>query len=247
MNATRLWMIGGSVLIVAALVLGWFLAISPALAVVAANESDRRAVVEENELYAADLAKLKTEFESLPTLREELDELALEVPHTVDMPGLLRTIDAAASASGVSVTGIQPADPALFVAAVPEPLTTDSSAPVAEPTDPEAAAPEVDAGEEPAVTAAPVAGSGGVVPIHPADLTAVTAGNFYTLEVRIQIAGDLGQALAMAQNLQNSSRIFLVTGVTSQSGENPTGTIVGLVYVQKDSSASTADATTPTP
>jgi hypothetical protein len=248
-NATRLWLLGGSVLIVAVLVLGWFAAISPALSQAASNEIDRATVAEQNQVYEADLAQLKLEFENLASLKGELDQLAIEVPPTADLPGLIRIIEGAASASSVTVTGIQPSTPLAFVAALPE-IEPTVPADGAVPTDESTAEPDSSSSTVPSevetLPAEVAPGEGGVVPIDPADVAVVSAGGFYTMEVQIQVAGDLGQALAIVSNLQSAKRIFLVTAVNAQSGESPSSTITGLVFVRVDPETPTPTET-PTP
>lgn len=236
MNASRIWILGGSVVIAAILVLGWFVAISPALAQAASNDAERATVAAQNETYVAELATLKADYENLDGLRDELNTLSVQVPTFMNNPGILSAISDAAAGVGATVTDIQPEDPKLFEAATPNATTP---VPAEQPAEGEAASTPApsDPDADPTVPAEPVTtGPGGIVPISAPDTNLVTAGDFYTASITIKVNADLAQTLTMVKLLQDSKRIFLVKSVESAATgpSGPEGTITMLVYVHKD-------------
>ncbi|NYF09627.1 Tfp pilus assembly protein PilO [Leifsonia sp. AK011] len=256
MNARRLWQIGGSLVIVAILVLGWFVAVAPVLAEAAGNEADRAEVADQNSVHEATLASLKAEYENIAALRAQLDELAIAIPADTAQSDLVRDISAAAAASGVVISTIRFEDAATFVPASAEPAE-----PVTDPADGEESTDatddstpsETDAAATDATGAAPAVAdpTAGIVEVDPADLALLGSGQFVTVPVTIEFVGEPEQLLTMASALQSMKRLFLVSGFKMDASQPPPrGTVSGLAYVlldQDDVLTRGDDTTSPEP
>ncbi|MBF4580458.1 hypothetical protein [Frigoribacterium sp. VKM Ac-2530] len=252
MDRNRIKMIVAALSGVAVLALGFLLGVQPQLASASAAAEQRSTVETQNEGLRATLAQLVTENDQLSTLAADRDTRRASVPDAADMPELIRQLDEMADAAGVPVTSFTTADavsyemPASAAAPVADAATTEGTAP-AEGADASAAAPTEAAG-----------------PTAPTTFTdpAVTAANFSTIAVTVDIEGSYDQALDFVDRLQKGSRLFLVTTITSsEAGEGTdsegepvaadaqTWTVGGLVFVMQDGETAPADgdATTTAP
>ena len=257
MSARRLWQIGGSLVVVAILVLGWFAAVSPVLAEATQNELDRAAVAEQNAVHEATLASLKAEYQNIDELRLQLDEFAAAIPADTAMPALVRDIAAAAAASGVVISAIRSEDAVDFLPASAAPV--EPAAPPADAAEEgdDAASTETDAaasdtGADPTASGDP---SAGIVDVDPADLALVGSGQFVTVPITIEFVGEPEQLLTMASALQSMNRVFLVTTFKIEGTQvPPRATVSGLAYVLLDKDGvltaeddAAADQPTPNP
>jgi Tfp pilus assembly protein PilO len=251
-DRNRLKMIVAALSGVAVLALGFLLGVQPQLSAASAAADQRTSIETQNEGLRATLAQLVAENDQLSTLTADRDARRASVPDAADMPELIRQLDAMADAAGVPVTSFTTADavsyemPASAAAPVADAATTEGTEP-AEGTDAEAAAP--------AEASAPAA---------PPTFTdpAVTAANFSTIAVTVDIQGSYAQALDFVDRLQKGSRLFLVTTITSTAAAEGTAadggaaaadaqtwTVGGLVFVLQDGDTAPADgdATTTAP
>lgn len=112
--SNRIWVIATALISVALLVAGYFLGVAPRLAEAAKAELERFSVEQQNDVYAADLAALKKQFEGIDDIRDELAELQLSLPADNGSEQFLREVDAAALASGVSVWEILQEGPVIY-------------------------------------------------------------------------------------------------------------------------------------
>ena len=257
MSARRLWQIGGSLVVVAILVLGWFAAVSPVLAEATQNELDRAAVAEQNAVHEATLASLKAEYQNIDELRLQLDEFAAAIPADTAMPALVRDIAAAAAASGVVISAIRSEDAVDFLPASAAPV--EPAAPPADAAEEgdDAASTETDAAAADTGTATSVSRdpAAGIVEVDPADLALVGSGQFVTVPITIEFVGEPEQLLVMTTALQSMNRVFLVTAFKIEGTQTPPrATVSGLAYVLLDSdgvlaseSETTTETTDPTP
>ncbi|TFC91824.1 MULTISPECIES: hypothetical protein [Cryobacterium] len=228
MNKNRLWTISSVLVMVLVLMLGVLLGIQPQLAATSAANDQRISVQASNAGQAAVLVQLKEDFAGIDKLKADLAPLSDSVPNGTDIPAFVNQLDALASASQVTLTGITVAD------AVPY-------APVVAPVE---AATETtqDATPEPTTSAAPAPTAG----VPPVTNPQITVDNFASLAVSITVSGSYANALNFVSGLQTGSRLFLVSGIsTSKEAESVdvTATITGLVYVLVPP-ASAAPATT---
>lgn len=224
MDKNRIWMIGSVLAMVLILALGGLLVVQPQLAAAALADEDRVAVEASNAGQATVLKQLRADFAGIDVLRDELAPLTASVPSGTAMPAFVNQLDALASASQVSLAEITVAD-AVPYTPVAAPVV---AAPTAEPGSTPSAAPTP--------TAEEIAPTAGVPPVTSAQ---ITAENFASLEVTIQVSGSYGNALNFVNGLQTGKRLFLVTGYSTATSTGPdaaastdvVATITGLVYV----------------
>jgi hypothetical protein len=115
MNVNRLWIIGSALVMI--LVIGGTIALGilPQLAATEKAESDRQAVLAQNQLLSADLEELKVQFENLDEIQDELDELRVIIPDDVNSKELLVDLNNLSKKSKVKMTDLTISDPLAFV------------------------------------------------------------------------------------------------------------------------------------
>lgn len=248
MDRNRLKMIIAALSGVAVLALGFLLGVQPQLASASAAVDQRTSIEQQNEGLRATLAQLVADNDQLPSLSADRDTRRASVPDGADMPALIRQLDEMADAAGVPVTSFTAAD------AVSYEMPASASAPAADAAGEEGTAPAEGADE-----AAPTEAAAPVAPTTYTD-PAVTAANFSTIAVTVDVEGSYAQALDFVDRLQKGPRLFLVTTITSSEPEDgaegeaaasgaQTWTIGGLVFVLQDGDTASADgdATTTAP
>jgi len=242
-DRNRIKMIVAALSAVAVLALGFLLGVQPQLASASAAAEQRATVDAQNDGLRSTLTQLVTENEQLSTLSADRDARRASVPDSADMPELIRQLDEMAEAAGVPVTSFTTADAVSY------------EMPVA------ASDPAVSEGEESSDSSAEPTPAEATGPVAPAQYTdpAVTAANFSTIAVTVDVEGSYAQALDFVDRLQKGSRLFLVTTITSAEAAESEGdtaapgaqtwTVGGLVFVLQDGDDAPAadDATTTAP
>lgn len=237
MTRNRLHLVVALVIGSVVLVGGFFLGVQPQLAAAAANRQQQASIEATNETYRSELARLAEQSKELPSKQQELATLEASVPSTPATAAFYKEIDAVASSSGVTVTGITTA----WAAAYAPPVSTGTTGGV--PASTGTSATPVPSGEPTA--AAPTS------PVAPATKTdsRITGANFSTIAVSIDVSGSFAQALQFTKGVQSGERLFLVNGITSQQQETAadasaaptaggtTWTLSGFVYVLADAKA----------
>ncbi|WP_423922087.1 hypothetical protein ACPEEZ_02045 [Frigoribacterium sp. 2-23] len=236
MDRTRFKMIAAVLTGVAVLALGFLLGVQPQLTAAAASSAQQDSVDQQNATLVATLSKLKTDNENLAQLKTELASKSTSVPSGAALPDLIRELNDLAVASRTTVTGFTSADAVAY------------AAPAVETPAPTAGEPASGSTSEP--TAAPTAAT----PTAPTAVTdpTITAANFSSIAITVDIQGSYSQALDFVDRLQKGSRLFLVTTITSaeessqtdDTGSTATGqtwTIGGLVFVLQNAAATKAD------
>jgi len=190
MNAKRLWQIGGFLVIVAILALGWFVIVSPGLKTVDENDSQKSSVDARNAQIRADIANLSKV--DVGELEQRLSTSIAQIPGTLVEEDVFAEIKNDAAAVGVTVSSISITQPAPFA-------TTQQSAvdtkPTASPSDSGAPAPLVVPG----------------LPIEPSDLKAANSAGMYYSPVAITVTGGFANVRQFIDVLtQQSPRTFLV-------------------------------------
>ncbi|MFA0848746.1 type 4a pilus biogenesis protein PilO [Curtobacterium sp. WHRI 8282] len=219
MNRNRLSFVVALVAIGAVLAGAWFLGVQPQLAQAADNSSQQTDIDATNARNQAELARLQKASDALAETKTKLDALRASVPSTPSTDALLRELNGAATAAGVTVTSITVGDAKAYepVAgqASEEPAASASATPSAEPT-PTAPTARTDA--------------------------AINGSNFVVIPVTVAVQGSYDQALAFTKAVQSGQRLFLVTGIastSSDSGASPMDaqawSLSGSVYVLAES------------
>ncbi|GAB3121815.1 type IV pilus inner membrane component PilO [Glaciibacter psychrotolerans] len=219
MDKNRMWAIGSILLMAALVVGGWFLAVQPQLALAQVATMQRATVEATNATHAAGLEKLKKDFANIETLKQELAPLDASVPTDTEVPAFLEQLDAMTSAALVRLDSVTMSDPQPYTPVVPV------EAPVAAGT--EAAPAPIDGVD--AVPAAPAAGA------PPVTNSLITASNFASLPVQINVSGSYDSVLNFVKGLQSGTRLFMATGLTTATDTSTPGsvtaTVSGLIYV----------------
>jgi hypothetical protein len=226
----RIWIVGAVIVMIAILLMGWFLGASPMLSQAAANDVQRASVESTNAGQEATLASIKEQFENIDALKAELAELQKALPPGSDLSTFIGELHDLEAASGVTITSITAGDAEEFVPAaplVPE-VVPEAAAEGADAAAPEAVVPEAEVAEvDPAVAAAA------------ADAAALPVGEFIVIELTLVVSGTQAQVIDFIDAVQNGNRLFLVTGLTIAVDETDgtyQGTVPGNVYVLIDPS-----------
>jgi Tfp pilus assembly protein PilO len=217
MSANRIWVFGAAVVILAIVVLGWMLGISPKLAEADAASGDREAVEQQNDQQEAVLVVLREQFENLDDLKRQLKELQGELPDAPKVESFIEYATGVADSSGVVISNIKADEPVAYgydPAAPPPPAPAPSATPA--PTD-----------------GATADGTGAAaVPTTPAPAVVQPAA-LYSIGISIEVQGSPEQVMAFSKQLQDGKRIFLPTAVAFSSGSAGVmgGTVTGYLFV----------------
>ncbi|MBG6055648.1 Tfp pilus assembly protein PilO [Salinibacterium sp. CAN_S4] len=216
----RIFIIASVIGMVAVLLAGWFLGISPQLSAAATDDSQRVTVDGQNDALRVVVTQLIADEKDLPKWKADLSVLQRSIPRTADTSTFIDDLNGIAVATGAAVSSIVLTDAEAYV----PPASAAPAAPA--PTDAAATEPVIDPAA-PAVAA--------VDPLVPSAVTngLVTTENFVLVPITIQTKGTYEQVLDFVSGVQNGSRLFLATGFTSEIGEDgvTTGTTTGYIYV----------------
>jgi Tfp pilus assembly protein PilO len=111
MTKTRLWLILTAVVVVAVLVGGWFLLISPNRAEAADLRDQTAATEQQISMLRGTLAELQEMQKNLPAQQAALEAISKQIPSDPALPALIRALTNAGRTSGVDVTNIAPSAP----------------------------------------------------------------------------------------------------------------------------------------
>jgi Tfp pilus assembly protein PilO len=191
MSMTQRWSFVAFVAALAVLAGGWFLLVSPKRGEAADLKSQATKQDSTNAGLVQQLAILKEQQADLPTQQARLAVLGQRIPTDPALPGLVRSLSAAARQSGVSLDELTPTTPVPLagpVAAAPvaAPATTTDSSSTDATSDTSAPAP----------VAAPAAPTLLQIPLE-----AKVSGSFFELE-------------QFVNKLEGLQRSFLVSGFT---------------------------------
>lgn len=217
MTAKRLWLVIGALGVIATLVLGWFLLVSPLVDGGLQAEAEARQIEASNAELEAQIAVLAKQYEDIDLLRDELEQMLTSVPGDLDYAELIRQLEAAQVASGARIISVTPDDATPFTPAVPMVVELE------EPADGEDAPPAA----KPVI----VDPTAGLAPVDPADTSILSSSGLVLVPIDLQLSGTPAQIVAFAEFLQRMPRLFLVTQIEALGLEPPTGSINGFVYV----------------
>ncbi|HWG97787.1 MAG TPA: type 4a pilus biogenesis protein PilO [Pilimelia sp.] len=134
----RLWLAGGALAAVLLVVTGWFLLVSPKLADAAGLRTQADDVRMQVDLLNRELATLREQNRDLAGYEAKLAAARQALPHHAALPDLLRQLQAAGEAAGVTVGNLTVGGPAEVngasteVIAVPVSLTAVGTGPALE-------------------------------------------------------------------------------------------------------------------
>lgn len=211
MTGNRVWMLGVTLAAIVIVALGWFFAISPAIAQADLANSQAQNADAQNAAQRIALVRLKNQYDNLPKLRAELDKLQVAVPETSKLDDFLDQLQLLAQSAGVSITGFTAAEATLYGGGEAAAATPATPAPPADGADASKATPKPDAG---------------------------ITDRLYTIPISVTVTGTPAQVMAFTDAAQKGGRFFLVTGDTFTGSrdhpEDDGGTLTGFVFVVKD-------------
>lgn len=238
MLATRTarWTAGTALVCLVLLVATWFLLVSPRLANAAEIREQTESARSGNDALELQIAQLKAQFAELPEKKAELAAIYAQMPAAAAMPEMVRTLDAAAAASGVVLREVQPLAATEVAAAVAAATATDAAPATGDASSETTASPET------------------------ADATATTdpasAGpRIVAIPLSVTVEGDYFETVAFLKRLQTDiPRVFLVDAlkVTTSSGSQTaadgevTLVIGGRIFALPDTAAAGTDAASST-
>jgi len=109
MARSRVWLIGGAVAALVALLVGWLFVVSPQRARAADLGAQADQINGANTALVSQIAQLKRDFANLPASQAQLRTYSQRIPSVAAMSSLLRQLSTAAVASHVTITSISPA------------------------------------------------------------------------------------------------------------------------------------------
>jgi Tfp pilus assembly protein PilO len=204
MTRNRLNMVLAVLAMVVVAAAGFFLGVQPQLSRAATDGSQQATVEHENAVKSGELARLRQRAEALPEMRTALAELQASVPSSDRMSAFYDEIDQAATTAGVTVSTITTSDATAYIPPVTE------------------AAPTATDGTEPTAAATPTSTpSASATPSAPGVTTdaQITGENFSVIPVTVSVDGSFDQAMSFATEVQDLSRLYLVTSITSSASE----------------------------
>lgn len=214
MNTNRITILGGSVLIVVILLIGYLIGISPELADADASLAQQHVVDADNLAQQAATDVLKAKFANIGPLRADYAALQAEIPMSLNSPDLVDQMKALADGAGVVILAIKIGQPQAMV----PPVAAVAAASTA--TNP----------VTPAASAAAVTST--------AAAAAALAGRLYFSTVEITLGGSSVSVFNFVNALQEGKRLFISNRVVVTSGgTTPGGTISGSVLVVPSLSA----------
>lgn len=234
-NRPTPWIVGAAFGSLAILALSWLLAISPTLSAAADSRSQAADARARNSVLQLQITKLAEQFTHLDEYKANLAALREQVPEQTDLTAINKGLSALASASGVTLTAVNPTGPMAF-------------SPV-----------------QPSGTAAPApatAGSAGTATTGTPAASAPSAPKgFYAVPLSITMVGTYDQTMTFLSSFQTGpGRIFLATAINA-AAQQPGGasggrpavvagdlelTVTGYAYVMLASSAAPTATTPPT-
>ncbi len=111
MDKTRQWSILTAVGVIAVLVAGWFLLVSPQRSHAADLRSQAAAQQQSNATLQSKVSMLRQQAKDLPRQQARLAEIAKKVPDNPALPPLIRALSDAADTSGVDLVSLAPSPP----------------------------------------------------------------------------------------------------------------------------------------
>lgn len=194
-QAERMWMIGGVVLALLVVVIGYFFFVGPQRDETASLESQAADARSQNSMLESKISSLRSQSANLAKYRSQLTTARQALPATSGLPDFLRTLQSLGNATLTTVKSIdvgQPVDVTTVANGQP------TAAPSAAPT-----------GNAAAIANAPAAAAAG---------TTAKPGGVYSLPITAQITGSPGALNGFLQQLQSvQPRAVLITGITEAS------------------------------
>jgi hypothetical protein len=243
-HRTRQWSVGTGVLCVLLVVAAWFLLIAPRRSEESGIRAQQAATEQANQILMARVEQLRAQFAELPKTQAELAQLRLQLTPTEDMPALVRTITALATASGADLKSITPGS------AVP--VTGTGSTGTGTTGTGTTGTGAKTAGTTTAGAGAAAAATSGAAAGQTARAAGAAASSgLVSIPLAIAISADYYQAVGVVRKLQTEmARTLLITGLqidqdTSVGTDRVRMSITGQVFALPDLLAAATVAASP--
>jgi Tfp pilus assembly protein PilO len=138
MEKMRQWATLTGVGVVAVLVAGWFLLVSPQRSHIASLHTQTASQQQSNAALQTRVNQLEQQKRNQPAEQAKLDKINTQVPSDPQLPTLIRQLSAAAQGAGVDLVSMQPSQPQAVAAAAPAASSVTAAgaaAPAASPLD----------------------------------------------------------------------------------------------------------------
>jgi hypothetical protein len=122
----KFWQIGAVLVVLVFGYVGWMLLVRPVFAAVGQTRDETTATEEQTQRTMFETRQLAEQKKDLQEQIDSLERIRAKIPKDVNVPKLMRTIQAEARAEGVELDSLQPGQITLFK--VPEPSPSPSSA-----------------------------------------------------------------------------------------------------------------------
>lgn len=140
-NNPRFWLVGGLLLAVMVGFAGWMVVVNPVFGAVSQTRSEVDSTDRKTEAVMAQTRQLAQQAEDLEQQIEVLMRIRAKIPKDVNVPRLMRTIQAEARAENVELNSLQPGQITLFKV-TPSPTASPSASESGESEKPKVAAPQ---------------------------------------------------------------------------------------------------------
>jgi Tfp pilus assembly protein PilO len=207
MTKSRTWTVGTAVLVVLILLAGWFLLVTPKRSHAADLQAQATSAKAANLSTAGQIKALQAQQQKLPAAESQLSQFKVQIPANPQLPAFIRSLESAATASGVYLTSISPANPTA--------MTSAAAAPAPAPTASASAA----SGSAAATAPAAAAPQSTVVP-------GLNSG-VYNIEAQLVVAGSYAGLEAFEHQLEGMQRSVLVHTISISSCNNGSGSSSG--------------------
>jgi len=126
-NNPRFWLIGGLLAVVLFAYVAWMVAVRPVYSSVSQTNQQVTTTNEKTDATVVQTKQLAAQAKDLQQQVEALQRIRAKIPKDVNVPKLMRTIQAEARAEGVELDSLQPGQITLFkVQPTPTPSASDS-------------------------------------------------------------------------------------------------------------------------
>ena len=227
LTTARGWLAATAVVAVLLTTAVWFLLISPTRAEAAATRELTAAAEASNAQLVVRLEQLEQQFIELPAKEAELAAVRVAMPEDDALPELIRTVDAYAAETGVTLMSLAPGAPVL---PVPDPAPAAPAAPAADGT----------------VAPAPVAPAGPVTVSIP--LVTTVVGDYFEVKAFLEELQTGSRAhLVTDLSLTAETPAEATGGKPATRPGDVTMTVTGSVFALRDLAATATPAVPPAP
>ena len=212
MDKMKQWVALTVVGVLAIVVGGWMLLISPKKSEASDLKTQAEQVQTSNRGLEVQLATLKAQQKQMPQFQAKLAQLSAKIPNNPALPGLIRALSAAADDAGVELVTVAPSVPTAYQPAA-----------------------------APAQVVAPTAKSGSTTSAPAQPRAAAPATLLQVINLNLNVAGGYFETEQFFDKLEKLTRAFKVTSFSMAPGANPVKPVAGTGGTTAPTSATNLD------